>query len=886
MHKPRASRGGGTALIFRDGINTKQSTDVATYESFEVLECTISSNIMVRLCVIYRPPGLTSIKAFCSEFSDYMSHIVTSSGHPVIIGDFNIHMQNDANTEFTSVCNSFDLKQHVVGPTHRSGNTIDLILTRSTDILISEVRSQDHGFPDHFPVFAALNFKKPEAPKMKVSYRKLKKISPGTLKEAVKQSPIMLSKTESMSVDELANLYNNELRAILDNLAPLKTRWIPIRPEPEWYSIQVRSAKQERRQAERAWRKSGLEVHKQNFMEMRNKVNNMIKQAKQIHYKELIDNNKSDTRLLFKVVNKLLGKTTHPALPTGSDDNIAEMFSDYFVDKIDNIRLSIQSAVSDDQDIEANVSVHFMQPLTTFNSVSEQAVEKIIRSSANKSCDLDPMPTELVKMALPDLLPLMTNIINKSLTSGTFPSIFKQALVTPLLKKQGLDSEIPKNFRPVSNLHFVSKVLEKIVAQQLNDHLQRNNLHEPFQSAYRQNHSTETALLRVQNDIINAIGKQKVVLLVLLDLSAAFDTVDHECLLATLQSLGVHDTALVWFHSYLTCRMQRINIKGTRSGVKNITCGVPQGSVLGPILFTIYTSSLGLLLREQQPQYHMYADDTSLYLCVKPSHLNEATQQISNCITLIQKWMCQHQLKMNEEKTEFIVISSKTTSRKISPSSLNVADSQITPSTSVRNLGVMFDQYAAMDVHVQNLCRGAYFQLKNIGALKRYLDKPSLESVVHAFVTSKLDYCNSLLCGLPSCLTTNLQRVQNTAARILTGTRKFEHITPVLRSLHWLPIDKRIIYKVLLMVYKAVHQLSPVYIQELIVSHNPSRSLRSSNQNLLHVPFTSSSLIQARAFNVAGPRYWNSLPCHIRAAPSIELFKSILKTHLFKDSFN
>jgi hypothetical protein len=424
-----------------------------------------------------------------------------------------------------------------------------------------------------------------------------------------------------------------------------------------------------------------------------------------------------------------------------------------------------------------------------------------------------------------------------------------------------------------------------VVVQQLNDHLTLNNLHEPFQSAYRRHHSTETALLRVHNDIISAIGEKKVVLLVLIDLSAAFDTVSHKCLLSTLQHLGVKGNALDWFASYLSCRQQRININGTQSDSKELMCGVPQGSVLGPVLFTIYTSSLGQLLREQQPQYQMYADDTSLYLCVKPSHLDEATQQITNTISLVQNWMSRHELKMNEEKTEFMVISSKTISRKISPSPLVIKDSVIAPSPSARNLGVIFDQHAAMDTHIRNVSRDAYLQLKNISRLKRYLDHSSLETVIHAFVTVKLDYCNSLLCGLPSSLIGRLQRIQNTAARILSGTSKYAHITPVLRSLHWLPIDKRIHFKVLLMVYKALHQQAPVYIQELIERHSPSRQLRSSDQDYLKVPFATSTLVQSRAFCITGPRLWNSLPCHIRTAPSIELFKCKLKTFLFHEAF-
>jgi hypothetical protein len=241
---------------------------------------------------------------------------------------------------------------------------------------------------------------------------------------------------------------------------------------------------------------------------------------------------------------------------------------------------------------------------------------------------------------------------------------------------------------------------------------------------------------------------------------------------------------------------------------------------------------------------------------------------------------------MNDDKTEFMVISSKKLAAKIVPPSLVIGDHHIVPSTRACNLGILIDSHVTMEAHVTNICKGAYMQLRNISKLKRYLDKDSLELLVHAFITTKLDYCNSLLCGLPTSLISRLQRVQNAAARILTGTPRHEHITPVLRSLHWLPVEKRVEFKILLLVYKVLHGVSPMYLQDLIISHVPTRNLRSMDQHLVNVPFTTSSLVQSRAFSVAGPRLWNALPYAIRSATSASLFKSKVKTHLFREAYN
>jgi aerobic-type carbon monoxide dehydrogenase small subunit (CoxS/CutS family) len=355
----------------------------------------------------------------------------------------------------------------------------------------------------------------------------------------------------------------------------------------------------------------------------------------------------------------------------------------------------------------------------------------------------------------------------------------------------------------VSNLSFVSKVLEKVVDSQLRTYLSHHNLLEPFQSAYRKGHSTETALIRVQNDILCSLGNQHVVLLVLLDLSAAFDTVDHRHLLSILEELGIQGSALQWFASYLLNRSQIVNIDGAKSEPKLLNCGVPQGSVLGPTLFTIYTTSLGHLLRQHGISYHLYADDTQLYLTCKPEEVDCAVEKLEDIIASVQSWMCKHHLKLNSDKTEFLVISSKPVSKKLKPVHMNINSHIIEPTSMARNIGVIMDSHMSMESHVSSICKAAYFHIRNISRLKKYLDKDSLETIIHAFISSKLDYCNSLLCGISAAQLSRLQRIQNVAARILTGTPKSDHITPVLSSLHWLPIDQRIKFKIITLVHKA-----------------------------------------------------------------------------------
>ena len=287
--------------------------------------------------------------------------------------------------------------------------------------------------------------------------------------------------------------------------------------------------------------------------------------------------------------------------------------------------------------------------------------------------------------------------------------------------------------------------------KQLSDHMRLNDLSETYQSAYRPGHSTETALLRVSNDILQAIDSGKAVCLVLLDLSAAFDTIDHQTLLTLMHdNLGIRGTVLKWFSSYLSHRLQLVKLNGTKSKPAELHYGVPQGSVLGPFLFCVYMLPLSCIIREHGMDLHVYADDTQLYCSFNVKSAEEATsavQRIEQCVHDIQAWMTRVRLKLNEDKTEFLMISSP--SYNVPQLTFKAGQNTIASSHSCRNLGVIFYSRLNMKLHISNVCKASFFHLRSIGAVRKYITTDCCEKLVHSFVTSKLDYCNSLLVNLP-----------------------------------------------------------------------------------------------------------------------------------------
>ena len=347
-------------------------------------------------------------------------------------------------------------------------------------------------------------------------------------------------------------------------------------------------------------------------------------------------------------------------LPTNSDkEDLAEKFSKFFTDKVANIRSQLDKQSSSISHDDVHVSQHCNENvLDTFQQASIDEVKKIIMKSPSKSCSLDPIPTGILKQCVDALSPVITDIVNMSITSGYMPPCMKTAIVTPLLKKPSLDADHLNNNRPVSSLSFISKVIEKVVAARLSKHMEQYNLYEVKQSAYRKGHSTETALLRIQNDLLKAADNHHASCLVLLDLSAAFDTVDHTILLTRLsQDVGLSGVPLKWCTSYLSGRTQTIKAASSLSSAAHLACGVPQGSVLGPILFTVYTAiELGKIIRKHGLDYHMYADDTQLYISFRNDDIASALTKLENCLAEIKTWMVKNRLQLNSEKTDIVII--------------------------------------------------------------------------------------------------------------------------------------------------------------------------------------------------------------------------------------
>ena len=662
-----------------------------------------SHKFVVRIGILYRlhvstKNGIT-MSGFFDEFSELLGHLTTSSGKLLLLGDFNFHVddaENDAGAaNLLDLLNLHNLRQHVSVATHRNKHILDLVITREDEQILLNHWVNDPGLSDHYFIHCNLTFDKPQPVEIEKVYRKIRDVDIETFRSQLAELPLLLDPADTVS--DLSTQYHKELSRLVEIHAPLKRRKVLLRPSAPWYTEEIALQKRKRRMLERKWRKNGCYIDYELYIEQCNNVREFVRSSRMHYYSEIISENACNPRNLFKAVDRLLHRKDERRYPTcESGDDLCSKFSNFFRDKISAIRAEMP-ILSDDIIATFNYldEADTKSQLEYFVPTNVDEVAEMVKKSIVKSCCLDPIPSELLKCCFNDLLPVIVRTINLSFDEAVMPSCLKRAVVLPGLKKPLLDHELFVNFRPVSNLQFLAKAIEKVAVKRMLDYLEYNGLEESLQSAYKKYHSCETALVRVQNDILIEIDNNCCVVLLLLDLSAAFDTVDHEILLKRLSSrFGIKGKVLEWFKSYLKNRSQFVQIDGYTSEIKLVECGVPQGSVLGLLLYLLYTAPIGDIFRKHGLSFHLYADDDQVYSAFSCQDYNELVavkQRIELCMAEVNNWMMMNKLKLNTDKTELLVLHSKFRSH-IPFGSLMIGNDVIFPSDYARNIGVIFDE--------------------------------------------------------------------------------------------------------------------------------------------------------------------------------------------------
>ena len=416
-------------------------------------------------------------------------------------------------------------------------------------------------------------------------------------------------------------------------------------------------------------------------------------------------------------------------------------------------------------------------------------------------------------------------------------------------------------------------------------HINSSSNFNSFQSAYRPHHSTETALTFTLDNVFHVADTGSATLLVSLDLSAAFDSINHNILINRLSCFGLTGLALDWISSYLHNRRQSVKIGDACSPLSDITSGVPQGSVLGPILFALYTSPISAIADVHGVLQQQYADDTQLYISVSAKTIAPNTRRLEACLSDLHAWFSHNWLALNPSKSEALLLGTSQRLKTLATlGSVNISGTTVPLTTQIKLLGVTLDQSLSFDSHITALSKSCFYHIRALRHIRPILSEGTANLIASALVSSRLDYANACLFGISNKNLSRIQKIQNTLARVVTFSRSRSSTAPLLKHLHWLPVSARIHFKIALLTFKSLHAIASSYLSSLVRPYVPSRALRSSSAHQLCVPHVS-TVFGSRGFRSAGPTIWNSLPLSVTSCSTIHTFKKQLKTHLFASAF-
>ena len=885
LHNRRKNRlketGGGVGLLVKSNIGHKHMKS-KTYSSFEstVVKLFLTNNKSITLLCIYRLL-FVPITVFLEEIVQLFEVLVATCETIIVAGDVNIHTEMDETypTQFNEILDMFNMTQHVHVPTHKMGHTLDIVATFNmkpgiTNIIVNEYEDISHHFLVDFTATCA-----PEVREYKViKYRNIKAVDSEKFDCDVKKK---LNISTAGTFGQKVKHYNEVMAETLEKHAPLKTKKIKIVPDTPWFDGEYANLRRLRRKAEKLFRKTGLLTHKENYINLRKQTTTLAYEKKRKYYDEKLSD-MSNSKTFYSVVNKLLDNKQEVILPSSrSDKELANSFMDYFLDKILMIRSKFADLSKTSDHLTSNLQTN-VQCLSTLERATEDEIRQIVLSFGVKCSPEDPIPAKLLKRNLEKFIPIWLELVNLSLEQGSMDCL-KNAIIIPLIKELDdlMDNDVLKNYRPVSNLLFLGKLIERIVSIRLNKHMTDNNLHSHYQHGYKKGHSTETLLLKVVNDLLLACDEHKPTILMLLDLSAAFDTVDQSKLLAILENeIGIVNTALKWFKSFLSERSQKVKIGDSYSNEAKLPYGVAQGSVLGPDLFNIYIRSLYPFIQPAKFDIFGFADDHQLLKSFLPIFQAKALDgDINRCFNMISKWMCDHFLCLNPAKTKILVIMPPSLKENVFVHGTFIDNNCVRFVTSAKNLGVILDDELSFQAQITAVVKSCFNTIRKLSKIKSFLTYEHMRTLISACVFSKLDYGNALYYGINSQLIRKLQAVQNSAVRLIRSkeNRADMSIDGYLRRFHWLPVKERIIFKVVLLLHKCLNGNAPVALSQLFKYGSSSRTLKLNQ-------LRSNNVYGDRAFSKAGPKLWNLLPGNIRMENNTNKFKILLKTYLFKNS--
>ena len=770
---------------------------------------------------------------------------------------------------------------------------------------LSDVQAQHCGGSDHMLIFAVRYSRAVKTSPRYVRKRSYKNFDPNLFLVAVQQIN-WLDLYLSTDVNQAVQILSDKITFILDVMAPIRTIQVRTKYAP-WLSKETIRLMKERDNLQRIAAESKRREDWVQFKSLRNRINNRLKFEERSWQKTKIEQCGEDSKSVWKNVKGILNwkssGSPNQLFYKGSlvtkPQQLADAQNEYFVDKITTIRDNLPPPTSDPLG-KLQTLMHGRLCTFALCAVHPDEVEKIVSGLNNSTAfGLDNIDTFAIKLIKTEIVPALTHIINLSISTQEFPSYWKKSKIIPLHKKDDLLN--PKNYRPVAIVPIFSKVLERVIFNQLLEYLTTNHLIHPNHHAYRSSHSTTTALIQMYDVWLQSLEAKQLAGVCFLDMSAAFDIVDHSLLVKKLKLYGCEENCTNWIQSYLCDRSQCVSIDGALSKLLPVQHGVPQGSILGPLLYTIFTNELPEVVHDHQsrlddnqwPGFNMscsgcgslscYADDTT-YSC-SDSDPAVLSQKLSAKFTAISEFMLSNKLKLNDDKTHIMVMTTSQARKKKNPNDmvkLITPTKLIVPSSSEKLLGAWIHQDMKWEEYVQDsddsLIRSLSTRIGALRVIGKVANFKNRKLIANGIFLSKLSYLIALWGGCNLYLLKSLQILQNKAARIVTKLDWKSPTKVLLLQCGWLSVYQLVIYHSVVMVYKVIQTQQPrplysMFPTEYIYS-NTSQARSKSIKQRGHPTLD----LWEDSFRWRAARSFNQLPASIRCAESLSEFKIAAKS--------
>jgi len=852
---------------------TKRRLDLEL-SSIECLWLEIRSTLSPPFLVgfIYRNPA--SHNNWFDDFEQMMDRVNSCNLNTFILGDFNIDLLIPQ-PQWSNFINMFGLTQMIKNPTritNTSSTLLDHIYTNNINA-VSKSFVSNICMSDHRPIICELSFKTPKS-NLKghtyYTYRNFKHFS----YDAYLRDLSFINFNQIMSCinpDEAADLFMKLLLSVVDLHAPLKKKRVKHSTLPNWMTQELRDAMRLRDSLKKS--KKWDEYKKQ-----RNKISELVKKAKKLYFKKLVSNKDSNISSLWRAVNEFTNKSRKPSPCTQNVPFTADDMNNHFLSLTDSIINSKLNSVNDTYTIpdylnefcraKLNHSESFVIPRLT---VSE--VWTLVMGLNNKrTMDIYNINSYIIKLSLPYIIVALTYLYNLCIDHNIFPESFKLAKVVPLPKtKNGNNLD---NLRPISVLPILSKPIERHIHIHLTKYLESNSLLHPYQSGFRNKHSCQTALTRLVDTWLHAINNQNIVGAVFLDLRKAFDLVCHEILLQKLKVYLQNNESCAFFFSYLSNRQQAVYANGAYSSFGQVKCGVPQGSILGPVFFCLYINDLPLSLSLSEAILEMFADDSTLH--TKSDNIKCIESTLQRSIEEVNTWCDNNRMALHPTKSKSMVLSTRQKHQR-SPLRLNLKllSTNIEQVHELKLLGIRIDDEFSWKSHTDFISKKLSMNLFLLHKLKQLVPPFALKPFFHAHCMSHINYASNLWCNAPEVYIKKINSLYRRALKIL-NTKPVNTPNAIYINLNILPLKDQFLYNTAILMFKIFHEKTPDYLMKFFQKPFADNRLQTCKFPLPRIDLFKTSL------SFWGATVWNSLPQSCKLSTTLRLFKLNIYKHLFQ----